>query len=124
MMAEDKKALTKEQILGASDIEIEKVDVSEWGGFVYVKGMTAKQRDDFEASILRQHGKVQRVDMSDLRAKLASKSICNADGELLFSEKDIKVLSDKSAGALQRVFEVAQRLSGLSDEDAEDLLKN
>jgi len=51
-MAEDKKALTKEQILGASDIEIEKVDVSEWGGFVYVKGMTAKQRDDFEASIL------------------------------------------------------------------------
>jgi hypothetical protein len=123
-MAEEKKALTKEQILEASDIEIEKVDVPEWGGFVHVKGMTAKQRDDFESSIIRQHGKVRRVDMSDLRAKLAAKSICTPDGELIFTEKDIRALSDKSAGALQRVWEVAQRLSGLSDEDAEELLKN
>ena len=33
----------------------------------------------------------------------------------------IKALSEKSAAALQRVFEVAQRLSGITDDDVEEL---
>ena len=37
---------------------------------------------------------------------------------------DISVLGQKSAAALQRVFNVAQRLSGFSDEDLEELAKN
>lgn len=118
------KALTKEQILGASDIQIKKVEIPEWNGFVFVKGMTAKERDDFEASIIRMNGKVRKVDMRDLRAKLVSKSICDKDGKLLFDEKDIKELGEKSASAVQRIFTVAQELSGLTDEDAEELLKN
>lgn len=118
------KALTKEQILGASDIQIKKVEIPEWNGFVFVKGMTAKERDDFEASIIRMNGKVRKVDMRDLRAKLVSKSICDEDGKLLFDEKDIKELGEKSASAVQRIFTVAQELSGLTDEDAEELLKN
>lgn len=118
------KALTKEQILGASDIQIKKVEIPEWNGFVFVKGMTAKERDGFEASIIRMNGKVRKVDMRDLRAKLVSKSICDKDGKLLFDEKDIKELGEKSASAVQRIFTVAQELSGLTDEDAEELLKN
>lgn len=118
------KALTKEQILGASDIQIKKVEIPEWNGFVFVKGMTAKERDGFEASIIRMNGKVRKVDMRDLRAKLVSKSICDEDGKLLFDEKDIKELGEKSASAVQRIFTVAQELSGLTDEDAEELLKN
>lgn len=118
------KALTKEQILGASDIQIKKVEIPEWNGFVFVKGMTAKERDCFEASIIRMNGKVRKVDMRDLRAKLVSKSICDEDGKLLFDEKDIKELGEKSASAVQRIFTVAQELSGLTDEDAEELLKN
>lgn len=118
------KALSREDILGASDIQIKKVKIPEWGGHVYVKGMTAKERDDFEASIIRMNGKVRKVDMRDLRAKLVSKSICDEDGKLLFDEKDIKELGEKSASAVQRIFTVAQELSGLTDEDAEELLKN
>jgi hypothetical protein len=34
------------------------------------------------------------------------------------------LLGEKSAAALQRVFEVGQRLSGLSDDDVEELAKN
>ena len=117
-------SLTREQILKASDIAIEKVSVPEWGGDVYVKGMTAKERDSFESSIIIKAGKHQRVNMNNIRAKLVARSICDKDGELMFTEKDVSVLADKSASAMQKVFAVAQRLSGITEEDTEDLLKN
>ena len=59
--------------------------------------------------------------MRDLRAKLCSQTICDEDGKKLFTPADVKELSEKSALALQRVFEVAQRLSGLTEEDLEEL---
>jgi hypothetical protein len=36
----------------------------------------------------------------------------------------VALLGEKSAAALQRVFEVGQRLSGLSDGDVEELAGN
>jgi hypothetical protein len=45
-------------------------------------------------------------------------------GKRLFPDADVRELGKKSASALQRVFEVAQRLSGLSNADVEELTKN
>jgi len=115
------KTLTRENILQVKDITTELVEVPEWGGSVYVRGMTGTERDTFEASIVKLKGKGQSVDMSNIRAKLAAKSICDESGNLLFTDADIKELGKKSAGALQRVFEVAQRLSGIGDEDVAEL---
>lgn len=113
--------LNREDILGADDILIEQVPVPEWGGDVFVKGMTGSERDQFEAGVISIDGEKQRVDMRDIRAKLCSKSICDEDGKKLFSTADVKELSQKSAVALQRVFKVAQRLSGITDDDVEEL---
>ena len=113
--------LSREEILGADDIVIELVPVPEWGGDVYVKGMTGAERDDFEAGIVRISGKSNTVNMQNIRAKLCSATICDESGKKLFTPADIKELSKKSASALQHVFTVAQRLSGLSDDDVEEL---
>lgn len=43
--------LSREQILGCSDIPTEIVKVPEWGGEVMVKGLTGSQRDWLEMSI-------------------------------------------------------------------------
>jgi len=95
--------------------------VPEWGGTVFVKGMTGTERDAFEASIVETRGKSTSVNMRNIRAKLSAYSICDADGKLLFTEKDVKVLGEKSAAALQRVFNVASELSGISEKDIEEL---
>lgn len=118
-----KKGLTAKEILAASDIEIERVEIPEWKGFIYVKGMTGAERDQYEADMVTAKGPDEKrvIDMSDLRAKLGSMAICDEDGNRLFTEKDVRALTKKSAAALQRVFKVAQRLSGLSDEDLEEL---
>ena len=113
--------LNKQAILDVQDIETEKVDVPEWGGHVFVKGMTGMERDTFEASIVQQRGKDARVNMVNIRAKLAAQTICDEEGVRLFNDKDIHALGKKSANALQRVFDVAQKLSGITGDDVEEL---
>ena len=119
--------LKRDDILQADDIKLELVPVPEWDGDVYVKGMTGAERDKFEGSLVIMRGKDKQINMSNIRAKLASMTICDENGKRLFNENDVQALSQKSAAALQRVFEVAQKLSGISDEDVEELaeeLKN
>ena len=119
--------LKRENILEINDIQIETVSVPEWGGEVCVRGMSGAERDRFETSIVEIHGKRQQVNLSNVRAKLACFCICDEDGQRLFTEKDINDLAQKSAAALQHIFEVAQRLSGIGETDIKELadgLKN
>jgi len=113
--------LKRDEILQAADIQKEVVSVPEWGGDVYVKGMTGAERDKFESSMVTIRGKDREMNLANIRAKLASMTICDEAGVRLFKEEDVQALSRKSASALQRIFEVAQRLSGIGDEDVEEL---
>jgi len=114
--------LNRDDILQADDVQIESVPVPEWGGDVYVKGMTGSERDRFETSIIMVDGKSnQKLNLADMRAKLCKETLCDVDGKKLFTQADVKELSNKSAAALQRVFKVAQRLSGLTDDDLNEL---
>ena len=116
--------LTKEQILQADDLEMEVVEVPEWGGSVLVRGLTGTERDAFEGSIIILKGKRSSMNMRNVRAKLVARSIVDEFMERLFSDADVEALGKKSASALDRVFSVAQRLSGVSDDDMEELAEN
>jgi len=115
--------LTKEQILAADDLKREVVDVPAWGGELMVRALTGKDRDEFEQSLF-DAGKTPRERMRNVRARLVAITVVDEQGNLLFSEADVEKLGNKSAAALDLVFSVAQRLSGLSKEDAEALAKN
>jgi hypothetical protein len=116
--------LGRDSILQASDIRKELVAVPEWGGEVYVRSLSAKERDEFESSMLTFKGKTQEVNLRQARAKLAALSICDEEGKRLFSDADVAALGNKSASAMQRVWTVAQRLSAITEEDMEELTKN
>ena len=109
--------LSKEAILQANDIKKVLVEVPEWGGQVYVRSMTAIQRDKFELA-------VQEKKIQNWRALIASQTICDENGNTLFNEQDINALSQKSASALSRVFDKAIELSRFTNEDIEELEKN
>ena len=113
--------LNREDILAAEDILTESVDVPEWGGKVFVKGITGKERGKFEANVILNPGKNQKLNMVDMRAMLGSLTMVDESGKKLFTRADVKALNEKSAAPLDRVFEVAQRLSGLSDDAVEEL---
>jgi len=118
------KLLTRDAILQAEDLPTEDIEVEEWGGAVRVRALTGAERDAFEQSIVEQRGKSTRMNLRNIRAKLVALTVVDADGKRLFSDKDAELLGKKSAAALDRVFEVAQRLSGLSPEDMEELSGN
>lgn len=114
--------LTAKEILTADDLEHEIVPVPEWGGDVMVRGMTGAERDKFESSLRDEKKGGEALNLTNVRAKLASLTICDESGKRLFKEADVQALSQKSAAALQRVFAVAQRLSGIQDTDVDDMV--
>lgn len=117
--------LTKDQILAADDIQEEIVPVPEWGGKVLVRGLSGAQRDDYEASLQKGKGPNKEVNLRNARAKLVVLSVVHpTTRERIFSEHDVAALGTKSASALQRVFDAAARLSGLSKSDLDELTEN
>jgi hypothetical protein len=123
-------------ILSAVDSERDTVPCpewanAEWDGTVTVQGLTGTQRDAFEAScrqVMPSHGGKQPevvARLENVRAKLLVKCIIDPEtGNRVFTEQQINALGEKSGKVLDRLFEKASELSGLSEEDVEDLAKN
>ncbi len=114
--------LNKNDILNADDLPKELVEVPEWGGEVYVRTMSGTERDTFEATIMGED--YSERNYRNVRATLCSLTMVDEEGNRLFTDNEVGALGKKSAAALQRVFNVAQRLNGLSNEDVDDLAKN
>ena len=122
---ENKKFLTRDDILGINDLPYEDVLIPEWGNrYVRVRALTGAERDAFEQSIVEQKGKSTKMNLQNIRAKLVALTVVDEEGKRVFSDADAKLLGQKSALALNRVFEVAQKLSGLTPEDVDELTKN
>lgn len=119
--------LDKKSILNSQDIKVERVDVPEWGGYVFVKGMTASERDQFETIIANRSNELGgegRTVMDNFRAALAAFTIVDKNGERLFDLDDVEALNQKSAAALQRIYEKSKTLSRIGNDDVEELTKN
>lgn len=122
--------LSREDILGADDIEWEDVSVPEWGGTVRVRGLNGKERYEYFGRIMDSQG--ETLDLEKIRQDptqldpnfvggfvregiqvfVVSCCTIGEDGSRLFSPEDIERLGEKNSEALERVYEVASRLSG------------
>ncbi len=128
------KILTRAEILAADDLPRELVEVPEWGGSVYVRGLTAMERSEFENLMLGLENRRIKVGKSDdvtiqmdmrvLRVRLSALCMVDEKGNRLFGDDEVEALGRKSADALNRIFVVAQRLSGMTSDDVEDAAGN
>lgn len=127
--------LSREQILKAKDLSYQEVEVPEWGGRVRVRELTGGERQEFDATIAsirqdlsvggRKDGQQRQmkveVHADRVRVKLCALTMVDEKGERLFQNEDqVRDLAKKSARALERVYEVSARLSGLSEEAVEE----
>lgn len=121
-------ALDKTAILSHTTIQKELVEVPEWGGEVWVKELTGKERDSYEAEIfqIKSNGRKTETKFmrANIRARLLVLSIVNDDGVRLFEDYELESLGNLGALALDRLFTVAQRLSGFTEKDVEELEGN
>lgn len=110
-------------ILALDDIPTKEVHVPEWGTTVRLRGMTGAERDRLEASLVEQKGQDIKQNLEDYRAKIIIATAVDEKGYPLFEAKHIKKLSGKSAKALDRLADEGAKLSGMSQEDVEELTK-
>ena len=118
---------TRDQILAADDLNTEEVFVDEWNLTVRVRELTGSERGSFQAAVAKADSSGQssnvEIDLRNLQVRLCAMTIVDENGNRLFADNELKVLGNKSARALQRVFDVAARLSAISETSVEDAVE-
>lgn len=112
----------RDRILQSQDIEAEEVEVKQWGVTVEIRGMSGLERAKFMERFTGQDGNL------DYEAMYPSLLIaCVHDpvtGEKLFMPEDAGALNAKSGAALERLAQVALRLSGMGKDSEKELGKD
>ncbi len=108
----------KDQIRKADDIEVETIDVDEWGVKVKIRGMTAGQRSQF----IQDTANLEKgtVDLAKMYPDLVILTCYDPESdEPVFTQKDRDLVNSKAGKAIERIARKAMELSGLT-EDAMD----
>lgn len=100
-----------------------KIVTTDAGPFI-VQGLSASERDAFEASLVVGRGKTKDVSTLNIRAKLVARSVVDGDGKRLFLDEDAVLLGQMPAKIIGPLYDAAQEMSSVSDEDVEDMAKN
>ena len=116
--------LSRNEILNADDLKAVPVPVPEWGGEVMVRGLTGRERDDFEAGMISMRETSVKVKLTNARARLVALGCVGENGKHLFSTADVHELGAKSGAALERVADKIRELSGLNMADMKELSAN
>ena len=114
--------LTKAQILAACDVIAEEVDVPEWGGKARVRVMRGTDRDSLAAAIHK--ATADDAGTFNYRLNLLQRTVVDEDGLPLFGVDELEMLNDKSTSALDRLFEVADRLNSAGSKAVDAAEKN
>jgi len=138
------RLLTGQEILSQDDLKKEELYIPEWKASVIISELSADARDEFEQFMVEQRDKLQpkqgkrskglgkkqdkpqikKKEYAHIRAALAAYTLVDEAGERLFSTQDIIELGKKSGMALDRIFDVANKLNKIYGQEREDLEKN
>jgi hypothetical protein len=92
------------------------VDVPEWGGGVYVRMLTAGERDHFETTALEGKGKGRHV-----RALLVFLCAVGENGCRIFDDRDLVRISELDAAPVDRVFAAAMKINRIGPAEVAEL---
>jgi hypothetical protein len=107
--------LTRERILAAATAPPMRVEVPEWGGALWVRSISAGERDTYERRAL-EGGRRDLV-----RAMLVMLCAVDGEGRRLFSEADVELLAGRDAAPMHRVFDAACRLNRIGPQEVAEL---
>jgi len=118
------KELTADAIFSADDMDVAPVDVPEWGGKIYVRRLTGRERDEFEQLMTDRRQGRSAMKVQGVIAKMVILAACTSDGTKLFTSKDAEgKLNEKACSPLMRIFDAAMAVSGMRDDDIENIVE-
>lgn len=113
--------LSRDQILGYA---VEPFPIEAFGGTVYIKPLTGKERDKYEMQNLeQQRNGTTRLNLINARARLAIMCMVERDGngkwQRMFHRSDLERVGQLPASELDKVTEAAREASGIGEEESE-----
>lgn len=107
----------RDKIKAASDVESEVVDVPQWDVKIEVRNMTGLSRARLLKKATNEDGD---IDLESMYPAILVASCYDPDeGTAVFEAEDSSWINDKSAGPIERLAQVALRLSGLDKDSIE-----
>lgn len=111
--------LNRDEILAANDRKTKDVPVPEWGGVIRLAVMSGTERDAFHSA-----RESLSSSLGDFESALLAATIVGADGRLIFSADDIKLIRDKNKDLLDKLAAEAAALNGIGTKAQETAEKN
>ena len=113
--------LTRDYVRECDDLRIEWVDVPEWSkdgerAGTFARNIEARARDKCERESWDTEGDGDgaTLTLENARARWVVQGACDATGTRIFKDEDAEWLGEKDSKALDRIYDVVQRLSGAS----------
>jgi hypothetical protein len=108
----------KDRIFASQDLTNEVVDIPEWGVKLEVRSMSAGDRS---RSIRNWVGEDNQVDLVRFYPAIIAASVFDPEsGERVFTDADAEKLNEKSSRVIERLAQVALRLSGMTQEAVDE----
>lgn len=126
---QDRKVLSKKELLAtAGQFRRRWVDHPNGGG-VYVREMTAAERDRYEQWVMDvkfddRGSFTGRPILEHARAKLCVLTMVDEANERYFADDELESLEQLGAAFVNDCFEAAQKLNGLTRQDMDELVGN
>ncbi len=118
--------VTKEMFLRSYKPPVEDVPLPELGPGVVirVRGMTTRERSDFERQFMSKSGERIPGRTQEMRERLLVWACVDENNVPLFSMSDIRAIGEQNSVVTERIVDVAQRLCGMGKVNAEEIEKN
>lgn len=101
------------------------VPVTAWGLELFVRALSNDERAKIERATVENPGtKKQRVNTRYFQERIVVAATCDADGNAVFTEDDMKALAGKSAAEIGKLADKILELSGMRPQDVEDMVGN
>lgn len=109
-------------LLGTDDKKIDRLPIPEWGGYIYLRNMSATERSEIEdlfSKIVE-----SKTGSGKFRSELLRRTWCDAQGNLVLEDKAVaEHMMKKSASAIERIFDKACEINAFRQKDVEVLKK-
>jgi hypothetical protein len=117
--------MNRESILQlVATLPVEQIVVAGIAEPFYLRGLTAGERDAFEAACFVGKGPNKEMNFVNLRARLLVRALCDKDGARLFTDSEVETVAGLPARIVDPLFDAAQKLSGMGAKDVEALAGN
>lgn len=108
--------LTADAIRSINDVKIEKLEIPEWNGCLYIRSFSAAVRESIST-------RTEEMKSKSLMARFVVASACDESGNLLFTNEDVDALGKKDARVMQRIFKAILNLNAIGDMALTDAVK-